>query len=413
MHVLLIEDNLGDVKVVEATLRRAMDGDYTLTHVGQISEAQEVFASKRPDVILLDLTLPDSSGLETIKRTQAFAKDVPIVVLTGVDEAELGAAAIRGGVQDYLSKALMSGELLSRSLRYAVERFRIEQEICQYRDHLEELVCKRTADLEDANDRLIAEISEREREHAEKERLQAQLRQQQKLDSIGTLASGVAHEINNPIMGIINYGRMLADTADEDSESREYACEITREGERVAAIVRNLLAFARQQEKVSAKPEHLHSIVENTLSLIRAIMIRDKITLEVSVAPELPQVLCRSSEIQQVIMNLVTNARDALNERYESRAEAKHIVVSAHMLFEEDKQWVRLTVEDFGNGIPKTILERVFDPFFTTKPCSEGTGLGLSVSHGIVQEHGGRLKVESEPGQFTRFHLDLPVAEEG
>lgn len=240
--------------------------------------------------------------------------------------------------------------------------------------------------------------------------LQGQLRHQQKLESVGTLASGVAHEINNPVNGIVNYAQLILDRlgGDKHEAEREYAGEIIRETERVATIVRNLLQFSRHEEG-SYSPAPIADIVKSTLSLIRTVMLRDQITLETEVADDLPAIQCRSQQIQQVLMNLMTNARDALNARYEGYHQDKILRLTARRLTVEGEEWVRVTVEDHGTGIPPETQERMFDPFFTTKDRATGTGLGLSISHGIVRDHQGRLSVDSQPGTPTRFHLDLPA----
>ena len=242
--------------------------------------------------------------------------------------------------------------------------------------------------------------------------MEAQLRQSQKLEAIGTLAGGVAHEINNPIMGIMNYAQLIIDRLGPDSPVAEYATEIGKETERVATIVKNLLSFARQ-DKATHSPACLCDIVEGTLSLIRAVMRHDQVTLEVDVPADLPQIKCRSQQIRQVIMNLLTNARDALNQRYPGHDENKKVLITARRIERDGCPWIRTTVEDHGLGIPEALRERIFEPFFTTKPRDKGTGLGLSISHGIVKDHGGELSLESTVGEFTRFHLDLPLAHEG
>jgi len=234
--------------------------------------------------------------------------------------------------------------------------------------------------------------------------MEAQLRQAQKLESIGTLASGVAHEINNPIMGVMNYAQLILDRLGPDSPVAEFATEIGKETERVAAIVKNLLFFARVEKKTHSLAR-ICDIVEGTLSLVRTVLRHDQITLEVDVPEDLPKIRCRSQQIQQAVMNLITNARDALNEKYPGHHEDKKLLVRAEL----GAGSVRLTVEDHGPGIPEDIRERIFDLFFTTKPRDRGTGLGLSISHGIVRDHQGVLSMESELGEWTRFRIDLPV----
>lgn len=256
--------------------------------------------------------------------------------------------------------------------------------------------------------------------------LQAQLLQAQKMESIGTLAGGVAHEINNPIMGIMGYTELISDHLGPDSPAAPFAVEIIREVERVATIVRNLLAFARQETPVFS-PARLCEIVDATSSLIRALIRRDQITLNVEIPTNLPMLWCRGQQIQQVVMNLLTNARDALNEKYPAYDENKMVLITARVITPRkasgappvagepvaparaEVAWVRLTIEDHGRGIPESVRARMFDPFFTTKPRDKGTGLGLSITHGIVKDHGGEITVETVLGQWTRFHVDLPV----
>ena len=266
-------------------------------------------------------------------------------------------------------------------------------------------------DREGKPERIIGvdvDITERKRAEAERIRLEAQMRHQQKLESLGTLAGGVAHEINNPINGIMNYAQLIQDRLPSDSPLTEYTGEILHETQRVAAIVYNLLTFA-QDGRLSHSPARLPDIVEGTVSLIRTAIEREQILLQVDVPPVLPELRCRSQQIQQVLMNLMTNARDALNERYPGYDADKMLRVSAHLFEKDGRGWIRVTVEDHGTGIRPEVRDRMFDPFFTTKPRNQSTGLGLAISHEIVKNHHGEMTVETEPGRFTRVHVDLPV----
>ncbi len=233
-------------------------------------------------------------------------------------------------------------------------------------------------------------------------------RQSQRLQALGTLAGGVAHEINNPINGIMNYAQLILDRGPGADETPAYAQEIIGECERVAGIVRNLLAFSRREQRAS-EPCSPAMLVQATLSLVRTVMRHDTIRIDVDVPEDLPVVPCRYQQVQQVLMNLLTNARDALREFDPAEGQERRILVRGAVTEAEGEPVVRLTVENNGPAIPEPIRERLFDPFFTTKPRERGTGLGLAISHGIVKEHGGRLWVESETGS-TRFHVDLPLA---
>jgi len=253
----------------------------------------------------------------------------------------------------------------------------------------------------------VEDLTVRRELEEEKLELEAQLRQAQRLESIGTLASGVAHEINNPLTGIINYAQLIADRTD-NAPLREFARGIIDEGNRVAAIVKNLLSFSRQS-KESHSPARVADIVTASLSLVGAALRKDGIQIDVEVPDDLPSIKCRSQQIQQVLLNLLVNARDGLNARYPGYDEDKIVRVSAQKVQHDGRTWIRVAVEDHGAGIPPSILGRVFDPFFTTKPRDQGTGLGLSISYGIVRDHHGTLTVESVPNQSTRFLVELPV----
>lgn len=238
--------------------------------------------------------------------------------------------------------------------------------------------------------------------------MEEQLRDQQKLESIGTLASGVAHEINNPINGIMNYSQLILDDSERNSDTAEYAQEIIIETERVSTLIRNLLQFSRKgkQDYSYARPE---DIISRAASLMDTVFKKDQIDLQLDIPEGLPNISCRSQQIQQVIMNLMINARDALNEKYLEYNANKIIKLNCATIQKEQKQSLRITIEDHGNGIPELIQEKMFDQFFTTKDIEKGTGLGLTISMRIIKEHHGELTFETKEGSFTRFYVDLPV----
>lgn len=235
--------------------------------------------------------------------------------------------------------------------------------------------------------------------------LEARVRQQQRLEAIGTFAAGVAHEINNPLSGILGYAELLQDGAPEGSPERDRARRIVEEAERVKEIVRGLLRFTRR-EASSMEAASPAAIVEGALLLVRTLMRDDSVDLRVDVPADLPAIRCHAQGLQQVLMNLLTNARDAVEARPPG---ARVVTLSARRPGGKEGGFVRFTVEDNGVGITRELEGRIFEPFYTTKGRERGTGLGLSVSFGIVRDHGGELHMESEPGQWTRFFADIPV----
>ncbi|MFH1532911.1 MAG: response regulator [Pseudomonadota bacterium] len=242
----------------------------------------------------------------------------------------------------------------------------------------------------------------------ERRQLQLQVVQSQRMESIGTLASGVAHEINNPLNIVMNFAQLIQDEAGTPDAAREYAATIVEESLRMAGIVRNLLAFSRN-EKESHSPADVTTLVHGTLTLIGAALRKDQVEVAAQIPEGLPKVHCRSQQIQQVLLNLLTNARDALNARFPGAHPDKVVRVDAAAFEREGQPWVRISVEDRAGGIPSDVAAHVFEPFFTTKSRDQGTGLGLSISYGLVKEHEGLLWFENEPGVGTRFHVDLKV----
>lgn len=229
------------------------------------------------------------------------------------------------------------------------------------------------------------------------------LRQQQKMEDIGFLASGIAHEVSNPIMGISGYAQLIEESAHTDSRIIDFARKIQRETSRVHELIMDLLSFARKEkkEKTATSPHHM---IHGVIPLVKTVMRKDDIILDIDVSQDLPLVGCNRQQIQQVILNLLTNARDALNE---APPRGKRIRVAAEAV---KKGLVRISVTDNGTGVPPSIAERIFDPFFSTKETGKGTGLGLSISYGIVAEHGGRLYLDTTYTNGARFVFNLPVA---
>jgi len=233
---------------------------------------------------------------------------------------------------------------------------------------------------------------------------QAHIRHQQRLESIGTLASGVAHEINNPVQSIMNYAQLIARRTGV-SDIATYAQEVLQEAQRVAAIVKGLLSFARQEGEPYTDV-HPRELVDSTLALVSALLRKDGIRVDQSLAMDLPAIRCHPQQIQQVLMNLIGNAREALNARFPGQDTDKCLLLHGRAWRREGATFVRLTVEDHGIGIPQPALDKIFDPFWTSKSGGHA-GLGLAVAQGIVVEHGGAISVESEPGRLTRMHVDL------
>jgi PAS domain S-box-containing protein len=237
---------------------------------------------------------------------------------------------------------------------------------------------------------------------------QAKLIQSSRLASMGVLAAGVAHEINNPMNTIINYAGLLEDELASGTEHASYVQAILNEGQRIINIVQNLLAFARTDKK-DHSPCHITDIIKASIAFMEAYIAKDGINIQAFYDPDLPAIKAKSSQLEQVFINLILNARDALNEKYPNPNVNKRIQIEVKKGEGNGKDYIRILFRDYGIGIDQEDMDKIFDPFFTTKRADKGTGLGLSISYGIIADHKGHVEVKSKKGEYTAFIIDLPI----
>jgi hypothetical protein len=231
--------------------------------------------------------------------------------------------------------------------------------------------------------------------------LETQLQLREKMASLGLLAAGVAHEVNTPLTGISSFTQMLQDQISEDDPRAKLLHKIERQTERASKIVNNLLNFARQG-RVSFVPVHVNDVVRDVLSLLEHQLTRARVKVRLELGDDLPEVLGDENKLQQVFLNLILNAQDAMPK-------GGWLTIRTRAL-ESNPPEVMATVSDTGTGISQDDIKRIYDPFFTTKRAgASGTGLGLSITYGILQEHSGHIGVESSLGQGTSFHIRLPA----
>ncbi|MBU0484361.1 MAG: DUF3365 domain-containing protein [Proteobacteria bacterium] len=235
-----------------------------------------------------------------------------------------------------------------------------------------------------------------------------------KLAAIGELAAGVAHEINNPINGVINYAQIMKDECEESGQQEysELLGRLIKEGERVAGIVRNLLSFARQQDE-DVDEVRLKEIIADSISLVKHQLTKEGIVLAVDVPDDLPVLRGNPQHLQQVFLNLLSNARYALNEKYHGPDKGKRLDIKSSVVDLGGGDMIRTTITDYGCGIPSEIIDHIFESLFSTKPAGLGTGLGLSISRDLVHNHHGYLHVESVVNHHTSVTVDLPVTRKG
>ena len=242
----------------------------------------------------------------------------------------------------------------------------------------------------------------------ERHQLEQQLRQEQKLAAVGNLARGMAHEINNPIFGIANYAQLIRDDLPPDSALAEYAAEIIRESERVATLLRRLLAFSGQEPQ-TPRAASLDALLDDVLALMAGHLEAAGVKVERQIPAELPPIRCRYRQMEELLMNLIANAQEALDERYPEADPDKLLRLSADLAERQGRPVVRLTVEDHGAGITEQATKHLFEPFFTTKSRSHFAGLGLTAARGTAREQGGDLWLDASRAGLTRFYLEIPL----
>jgi PAS domain S-box-containing protein len=536
VNILLIEDNLAEARLLQEVLNGTIVNRFNLAHVKRLGEAifllersaNEQLKTDNFDVILLDLTLPDSYGLASLDSLIQHAPTLPIVVLTNTNDDELAVEAVRRGAQDYLVKRHIHQDILVRSLRYAIERKQAAEALREANEILELRVQERTAELETANQLLKQEIEQRKRiqerlelaqkagktgsfewniqsnevtwtaevealyglepgsfdgrynawiqtlhpddrakieqelgqavtigqgldtefriicpngeirwialksslfhddagkplrmigihmDITEKKQLEAQFLRAQRLESLGTLASGIAHDLNNiltPILAGVQLLELKLPNLNEQTKAMLHMLETS--AKRGAELIKQILSFARGVEgkRVSLQINHLlleiEKIIQQTLP--------KSIDIDTDIPTNLWTISGDATQLHQVLMNLCVNARDAMPDGGTLQITAENLLIDeqyARMHLDASVgPYVVVTVADTGTGIPPDIRDRIFDPFFTTKEVGKGTGLGLSAVLGIVKSHDGFVDVQSQVNKGSQFKVFLPASQ--
>lgn len=241
----------------------------------------------------------------------------------------------------------------------------------------------------------------------ERLKMQVQLLQTARLAALGEMAAGVAHELNTPLAVIIGDAQLLMRDTPQNEQKYKILEDIDTCGQRCKRIVRGLLTFSRQEQYVF-QPLNVNDVVKEALSLVSYHIEKNKIRIYLDLEQQLPNVEGNSQQLEQVIVNLLLNAKQSFDEDDEEELEQRITVKTG---LDQERNQVFIKVADNGQGIPQEIITKIFDPFFTSKGGSKGTGLGLSVSLGIVQKHGGTIAVESEPGKGAEFTVYLPPSQ--
>lgn len=382
VSVLLLEDNSLDALLVQNALRSASDAGPVYRYVSQwsqtLADARDALAHQRFELVIVDLMLPDSEGLATLAAVRAAAPGSAIVVITGQNDHRSAVEAMRLGAQDYLVKGEFTYPSLERAIRYALDR--------------------------------KAFTEERLRDQSERELLQEQLRQAQRMEALGRLAGGVAHDFNNVLTIILGHAAMMQGGIVTAVDANESLSEIRAAAERAARLTAQLLAFSKQQVS-SPKVVNLDLAIAD-LEKMLGTLIGEHIELVTQFGPATRNVLIDPGHVEQILMNLAVNARDAMPDGGiltirtsvaevgdDQRRQRPYVPIG---------RYVQLSVVDTGVGMDEDVRARIFEPFFTTKEKGRGTGLGLSTVYGIVKQAGGYIWCTSVPKLGTRFDIYLP-----
>jgi signal transduction histidine kinase/DNA-binding response OmpR family regulator len=516
VQVLLIEDDPAEARFLQEVLKGAPRSHFQLSHAKRLGEAIQRLQEQRFDVALLDLTLPDSSGLDSLDLLLRQAPSLPVVVLTNTNDNDLAVSAVRRGAQDYLLKRSLQQEVLVRALFYAIERQRAEDALREANEVLEDRVRERTAELEAANQHLRQEVEERQRiqerltlaqdaaamgtfewaladlpcltkndchgqalhcplpwqihpddsaqvaqelqesvrrgrglntefrvqegdtirwmaikstllyddqgepdrllgihmDITDKKQMEAQFLRSQRLESLGTLASGIAHDLNNiltPILLVVQLLPLKLGNLDPWIDNKLKILESS--AQRGADMVKQILTFGRGLEG-KRFPLQVNHLLRDIRKLVQQTLPKS-IDIYMDVPNDLWAVSGDATQLHQVFMNLCVNARDAMPNGGVLQITAHNLTFDAASAQPYPQArpgpYVVIMVTDTGTGMAPEILNRIFDPFFTTKALGQGTGLGLSAVLGIVESHDGFIDVHSEVNQGSQFCLYLPA----
>ena len=528
---------IDDEPVIRESLRNYLeDCDYVVLEADNGRTGLEIFERENPDLVLVDLRMPEIDGLDVLAKVREASPNTPVIVVSGTGAIGDVVEALRFGAWDYLLKPIEDMVVLRHSVEASLQRSQLLRDRLQYQEHLEEEVRKRTHELEASNQSLMREIAVRketetalrqseetfralaensrdtimrfdrsfrhlyvnpivesqtgipakdflgkkhrelgfpenlieqwelaiqcvfergkpnriefqlptgvwvdwqlvpefssdgkvqaviasarditERKRAEEERasMEAQLRQAQKMEAIGQLAGGVAHDFNNLLAVIQGYTDLAMAEISPENPLNQQLTQVLNASSRAASLVRQLLTFSRRDE-IQPKKLNLSEVIGNLFKMLRRV-IGEQINLEVSCDPNLRAIYADPVHMEQILMNLCVNSRDAMPGGGQITIRSQNATIDRG--FCKNHSWARegdfvlLSVSDTGVGMTREVLEHIFEPFFTTKEAVKGTGLGLATVYGIVKQHEGLVNVSSQPDKGTTFSIYIPAVD--
>ena len=432
--ILLIEDNPGDTRLIKEFLSETKSAAFELDSVERLSEGLVRLDGK--DAVLLDLALPDSTGIDTFRKLHSEAPFLPIIVLTGNEDDALAFKAVQEGAQDFLIKGQANSQLLARSMRYAIERKRIDEalkeEILKH-EQLEEELHLAKEDLEVANEELRLELDHHQRleialSHAKEEleitneELQVELEQHRRLEAQLVAAkeaaeeaseakaaflANMSHELRTPMNAVIGYTSILLEE-DISENLKDYIMGIRDGGESLLTLINNILDFSRAEKskvELERQPLSLKGCIHESLEMV-AVQAKEKgLSLSYNIGCGIPDtILGDHGRLRQILVNLLNNAVKF--------TDAGEVTVSVSSEIIEGKcNQILFAVKDTGIGIPQNRMDELFQPFGQVERIisrkRDGVGLGLAITSKLVELMGGRICVDSVPGAGTIFRFTI------
>jgi len=369
-RILLVEDNPGDARLIRESLLDLAGNSFVLETADRLASALKRLSAGGIDAVLLDLSLPDSQGSETFSKTKANSPKVPIVVLTGLGDEALALKMVQEGAQDYVTKIDLKGSILSRVIRYAIEREKSEQQMRAFNEELEKRVRERTAELTAANEELEA------------------------------FSASVTHDLRGPLQLIDGYSEILTDTYGHalDAEAKKYVQRIHASAQEMDRIIEDLLKLSRLgRQELKLQRTNLNEIIQSILADMESVTQARKIEWNIG---ELQEAECDRGLIKQVLANLISNAVKYTRQRDLAVIEIGQTVIQGERV---------ICVRDNGAGFDMKLADKLFGAFqrLHRQDEFEGTGVGLATVRRIVQKHGGRIWVEAELNKGATFYFTL------
>ena len=382
--ILLVDDQVSILKAYQEFLE---EYNFNVITAESPQEGLQILGKQNhPVIIITDIKFPSSrvDGFDFIRRLKKTYPNNEVIVISGHANMDLVIEAIRLNASDFIPKPCEMN-LLLLAIKRAAQKIEMRKIIKEYTESLEQMVKERTDEIK---------------------RMEEQLIQAAKLSAMGELSASVCHELKQPLTGIIGFSDLIGCNLSQDSPARPYVMRLNEQCERMNQIIETIRAFSHQAD-TSCEYIHLKESIEDAISLFSQQLKNRNIQIKKYIPPDLPQILGNKTKLQQVFVNFISNARDALNAQ--TKTQEKQISISCEL--DDENKNILIHISDNGIGIDQNIQSRIFDSFFSTKPDKQGTGLGLSIARTIIADYNGQVDLSSTPGEGTSFIIRLPCNE--